>query len=253
VLEPGPSSRAPTHDAQPHAGQFYTGTGFLVGKPTPTDPKRWFFVTVTAAHVLKGIAGESTNFVFRMKDSESQYQRIVFQVPIRRNGVPLWKEHPFADVAVMYTTLPNNAIQTIPLDALATDEDFDKFELHPGDEVKALGYPFGYEVNEFAFPVLRRASLASYPLTPAKKVKQFVVDFPAFGGNSGGPVYINSQNRTYNNSINMGSVVFKVLGIVTQQITSPDKSENIGLTYVVPAEFIREAINLLPSTPQQER
>lgn len=41
----------------------------------------------------------------------------------------------------------------------------------------------------------------------------------------------------------------KILGIVTEQITSPDKRENIGLTWVVPAVFIKEAIDLLPRTP----
>jgi hypothetical protein len=38
-------------------------------------------------------------------------------------------------------------------------------------------------------------------------------------------------------------------GVVTQQILSPDNAHNTGLAAVAPAEFIREAIGLLPLMP----
>jgi hypothetical protein len=234
--------------AQP--GKQSTGTGFLVGRPTPQDPKQSFRIAVTAAHVLKAISGDEAVFVIRVKDGVTKYKRVAVRVQIRSNGAPLWKEHPTADVAVMYCPLPNNnAMEVIPLDSLATDNTFVEYGIHPGEDVNSLGYPFGYEVNEFGFPLLRKAQVASFPLVPAKTMKKFVADFFSFGGNSGGPVYIYSQNRTFNGLVHLGSSVFALLGLVSENISSPDNAQNIGLAYVVYAEYIKEAINLMPANP----
>jgi hypothetical protein len=40
--------------------------------------------------------------------------------------------------------------------------------------------------------------------------------------------------------------LFYVLGLVSENITSHDGKQNAGLTKVVYAEFIRQAIDLLP-------
>lgn len=240
----GPSAEVP--------GALYTGTGFLVGKPSADDSRKVFFVAVTALHVLQGIQGDVAYAVMRGKDAVPQFQRVQVPFQIRQQGAPAWKQHSSEDVAVMYIRLPtNHAMEVVPEDLLATDEAFEKYGFHPGDEVSAMGYPFGYEVNQFGFPLLRSGRIASYPLTPVRVMKQFFVDFSAFGGNSGGPVYISSQNRTYNNTMNIGSTVFRVLGVITQNVTSPDRSQNAGITKVVHAQFIREAIDALPSAPTQ--
>ena len=232
-------------------GKNLTGTGFLVGRPLPKDPTKFYLVAVTAAHVLHGISGDFIVCVVRTKNDDGQFERALVQVPIRKNGAPLWKEHPSADVAAFYIRLPkNHAMEVVPMDLLATDEAFEQYQFHPGDEVSGLGYPFGYELNEFGFPILRSGRIASYPLTPVKVMKEFYVDFSAFGGNSGGPVYISAENRSGNSSINLGSIIFRVVGIVTESILSPDRTQNAGITRVVHAQFIRETIALLPADAQ---
>jgi hypothetical protein len=53
--------------------------------------------------------------------------------------VPIWKEHPKADIAVMYVSLPKEAdIQLLPMTLLATDKELEEYEIHPGDALSCL-------------------------------------------------------------------------------------------------------------------
>lgn len=231
-------------------GSISTGTGFLVGRPVPGDPNHLYYILVTAAHVLNGIQGETATLVVRVKTPATEYQRAERRLPIRRGATKLWTQHPTADVAVMYADLPDNlSTQLVPQDFLATDADFAKYEFHPGDEVFTVGYPYGYEVNNLGFPVLRSGRIASYPLTPASQIKTFKVDFSVFGGNSGGPIYINQLGREYGTSYHLDERVFRVLGLVTDQVTVTATGERLNVAGVVHAQFIKEAIALLPPNP----
>jgi S1-C subfamily serine protease len=227
-----------------------TGTGFVVGRPVPDQPNRSYFVLVTAAHVFRDIQGENAVLIVRTKAETGPYQRREHPIRIRIGSSPLWTEHPDSDVAVMYVALPDNvALQPIPDEFLATDSDFTKWEFHPGDEVFTVGYPHGFEANEFGFPVLRSGRIASFPLAPAAALKNFKVDFSVFGGNSGGPIYINQLGRQYGNSYNIDERVFRVLGLVSQQISLTATGERLNVAVVVHAHFIRGAIALLPPHP----
>jgi len=104
------------------------------------------------------------------------------------------------------------------------------------------------------FPILRTGRIASYPLTPMHVVKQWVFDAHVFNGNSGGPVYFTSVNRLFKNQIHFG-VSRGILGLVTQEGHSPlPEFANRDLDYgvVVPAQFIRETLDMLPAPPPEE-
>jgi trypsin-like peptidase len=235
----GPSIEVP--------GALYTGSGFLVSRSSAGDPTR-SFVAVSAAHVMSGITGDHAVFVVRMRNDQTRYQRAQFPVRIRMDGRPLWTEHHAEDVVAMHVRMPaGHAMDSVPIPLLATDEAFASYNVHPGDEVSSLGYPFGYEVNEFGFPLLRSGRIASFPLTPVRMMKQFFVDFSVGGGTSGGPVYISSQNRTFNNRVTFGRSVFSILGIVTQNALSPDGKQDAGITKVIHAQFIRDTLAALPA------
>jgi len=219
-----------------------TGTGFLVERPNAAAAAGIDCIAVTAAHVLRQISGDQATFLIQMLRPDGKFQRLFLPVRIRQRGAQLWTELPSVDVAVMRIPPPKAGVRSIPFDMLATDADMEKrLALNVGDSVHALSYPFGYEFNEF--PAVRSAVLASYPLAPASVVKQLVVDFMSVGGDSGGPVYTRSRNM----GTAQATEGVKVLGMVAQQILSPDRLQNTGLTSVTPAEFIRQAIGLLPS------
>jgi hypothetical protein len=219
-----------------------TGTGFLIERPNAATPGGMDCIAVTAAHVFRQISGDQATFLIQMQRPDGKYQRLYLPVRIRQKGAQLWTELPSVDLAVMHIPPPKGGVRAIPFDMLATDGDMEKrLDLSVGDSVHALGYPFGYDFNDF--PAVRSAVLASYPLTPASVVKQLVVDFLSVGGDSGGPVYTRSKAPGASQTTDG----VKVLGMVAQQILSPDRLQNTGLTYVTPAEFIRQAIGILPS------
>lgn len=243
------------------AGQGSLGTAFLIGRPVPGDAGKLFYVLVTAAHVLRDIKGEQATLFLRKKQGD-EFVKLPHPLQIRQGNQPLWKEHPEADVAVMYARLPQEAdIQLLPMSLLATDDELEKFEIHPGDALSCLGYPYGAEANKAGFPILRSGHIASYPLTPTRKVQTFLFDFQVFGGNSGGPVYFVQTNRRYGGSTKLGETIQFLAGLVSQEqvieeeirsLTETRRAKHpLSLAVVVHAALIRETIEILPSQPEQ--
>jgi S1-C subfamily serine protease len=235
------------------------GVVFIMGRPNPVpnQPNRARFVLITASHVLEGIPGDMAILNLRRKSNQDDWERLPVPVQIRNGSHPLWMKHPTADVAVMYIGLPPGV--SIPLastDLLADDAMLERYEIHPGDTIQCLGFPFGQESSLAGFPILRSGRIASYPITPAAKTKTFLFDFPVFQGNSGGPVYMVDQSRAFQGSVNLGSTTQLILGLVIQETTHDEQLIGqynaeihrypLGLATVVHASFIKEAINMLP-------
>jgi S1-C subfamily serine protease len=237
------------------------GTAFIMGRPmdhpTADQPNRRAYVLITANHVLDEMPGENATLYLRTKNGTGDWQVVPWRIKLRENGHNLWTKHPLADVAVMYVKIRNDIwIPTLSTELLADDSAVQRFELHPGDNLQCLGYPFGV-VGQFGFPILRSGKVASYPLMPAEKIKTFLLDFPVFKGNSGGPVYFSENGRDYGGTIHMGEVVTFIAGLVSQEITADEtfvgaysqqvNKRPLGLAVIVPALFIKQAVMMLPS------
>jgi S1-C subfamily serine protease len=237
------------------------GVAFVMGRPfshpAPDRPNEARFVLITAAHVLDGIPGDSAILNLRRRNAQGDWERVPLQLQIRNGASPLWLKHPTQDIAVMYISVPTEV--SIPLastDMLADDATLERYEIHPGDTLHCLGFPFGQESSVAGFPILRSGMIASYPLTPTLKTKTFLLDFPVFEGNSGGPVYMVDENRAFQGNVNLGSVTQLILGLVTQETTHVEQLIGqynaevhrypLSLATVVHASFIKEAINMLP-------
>jgi hypothetical protein len=242
-------------------GQPILGTAFIMGKPftnPPAEqPTKAGYVLITAAHVLNEMQGDSAILHFRRRVDANTWIRVLHPLPIRANGQPLWKKHPDADVAVMYVSLPQgNTMPMVSTDVLADDKLLADFEIHPGDDLECLGYPFGQEANDTGFPILRSGKIASYPLLPTSKTKTFLFDFRVFKGNSGGPVYLVKSNPWYKGGAQLGQQIHIVIGLVSEERSMPEhillpyseeiRQVQLGLAVVVHASLIKEAINLLP-------
>src|SRR5205085_2190066 len=138
-------------------------------------------------------------------------------------GKDMFVRHQSADVAAMYVRLPMDiTIQLVATSVIAGDKMIEDYEIHPGDELLCLGYPFGLAVNDWAFPILRSGIISSYPLVPAKAIKFIGFDFKVFGGNSGGPVYFSYTNRTYKGNTHLGETIQSIIGLVTEQVADPN-------------------------------
>lgn len=240
-------------------GNGSIGTAFIIGRPSKKEPNKAYYVMVTAAHVLEQMKGTHATIFVRRKMRDGTYEKVPHPVEIRRDDKPLWVRHPdqVIDVAAMYIALPQDIdITLLPTAMLADDEVLEKFEIHPGDELMCLGYPFGAEANIAGFPILRSGKIASYPLVPTQQTKTFLYDFQIFKGNSGGPVYFVESGRTYAGGMHVGTIQF-IAGIVSQEHLITEKIESLyevkeerhplGLANVVHARFIKETIENLPS------
>lgn len=236
-------------------GDGNIGTCFILIRPKP-GAQGGHYVLVTSAHVLEHMKGEEAVIVLRKAEGQT-FKRRESPVRIRRGAKPLWTRHPEADVAVMLVPLPRDAdLSLVSTDLLATDAILELFEVHPGDRLSCLGFPYGLEASEAGFPILRSGQIASYPLTPTRITKTMLFDFNVFPGNSGGPVYLVDSQRYYGGGFHAAETVRFIAGLVSERIDTKtdslkgDHGPQLGLGVVVHASMIREAIDLLPPVPE---
>lgn len=235
----------------------YVGTCFFVGKPSKNNPSQSYYILVTAAHVLKNIQGDIAVLNLRKRQNDI-YSKILYPINIRSEGKPLWKEHPNEDIAVMDIGLPTGSgidINLIPIHLLATDEDLKKIEIRPGDQLFVLGFPFCTEANEAGFPILRSGTIASYPILPTKSTKTMLLDFEIYRGNSGGPVFLVSQDRYYSNTFHPLQLNRLIIGLVSREFQITEQTDSLyetkkttyplKLGIIIHASFIKETIDSL--------
>jgi len=239
-------------------GEGSQGTAFFVGRPRPKEPEKLRYTLVTAAHVLEKMQGEIATLFFRRETGPGKWDQLPLPLKIRDGKHILWTKHPEVDIAVMYIGVPEDASTLlISQNMLGDDTLLAKYEVHPGDELRVLGYPFGLGTGQGLFPVLRSGRIASYPLLPTRTTKTFLLDFPVFPGNSGGPVYIDFTGaRIYGGAIMQGTAFRFIMGLVSkeQRLTEKvqefyatrEQSYSLGLAEVIHASLIKETIELLP-------
>lgn len=236
------------------------GTAFIMGRPfdhpDPAHPNRRAYVLVTANHVLSEMPGDLITLYLHAKNKSGDWYDFPLNIKIRNNGSQRWSSSAHADVAVMYVSIPQTEdiwIPTLSTDLLADDKILAEYDIHPGDTLFCLGFPFA-KSSFLDFPILRSGKIASYPLTPADKIGTFLLDFPVFKGNSGGPVYMDDEIRVHNE--NLTHVKF-IAGLVSQEVTYDEGFSGqysaqinripLGLAKIVPAHFIKQAVLSLPS------
>jgi hypothetical protein len=235
-----------------NAAAISFGTAFLMGKPTP-DNTKWYYVLITAAHVLDEIDGDVGVLTLRDKRGDGGYVQKFWNVKLRDKDKTLYVKHKDADVVALYVDMPDDlSVPILPANLLATDEILKKFEIHPGDELLCLGFPL-FVSSEYGFPILRSGKIASYPVVPTTMNKSILFDFRVFEGNSGGPVYFVDRGRTYGGSTHLGETMQFVVGLVTSQMGAKlFNNQMLQLAAVVPSTYILETIDLLPATSPYE-
>ena len=229
-------------------GTRTVGTGFLVQAPGPDGAART--VLVTANHVFQKMTGADARIGYRTSNKDGSWQYAPKPLKIRdADGAELWTHHPTRDVAVMTIKAPEAfARAAMPLQYLAGDETFSRYQIQTGDEMMALGFPRGLSANGAGFPILRSGRVASYPLAPAKIFPTFLLDFSVFPGNSGGPVFV-SRALTKDGPVEVDAVDGGgeddgfIAGLLTQQVELNKERLEIGI--VTHAQYVRETIALL--------
>ena len=234
--------------ADTHTGLTTTGTGFLMArKPDSKHPHKQGFVLLSADHVFAECAksGDTATILFRYRDTTSlQWVLEPRQIKIVEKNRPLWVKHPTDDVAAMPVEVPDGAIRVaLPVSVLADKQVLTR-DLYFGQEVLALGYPFG-ELGQSGFPLLRPGTITSRVI---EDKQLFALSFQVYPGDSGGPVY--RIERTQH------TVRVTIVGLICQaRILKAGESRSgsmivrtfVGIGYVAPSTELIETINLLPS------
>lgn len=225
-------------DQPSEPGRRTVGTAFLVSAPRADGTPRT--VMVTAAHVLTRMTEANARIGWREARSDGSWRFTPEPLPIRdASGAALWTQHPERDIAVMAITAPETfARAAIPLDWLADATAFEQWRVGPGDELMALGYPFGLSANRAGFPILRLGRISSYPLTPIAAFPTFLLDFAVSSGNSGGPVFWTPSVRRRPDAPQPDHPF--IAGVLVQEVQGG--GEGIDLGVVAHAEYVREAI-----------
>ncbi len=235
-----------------------TATAFILTRPSPEDPWKPQHILVTAGHVFAGMRGDEATVWFRKLESDGSYTKRPATIRVRKSGKELWTKHPSVDAAVMVISVPKDiSLPAISPDVLATDEDLKKYEIHPGDSIRSIGYPHAnqFEANAAGFPVVRMGCISSFPLLPTARVRTFLYDTNVFEGISGGPVYLSESNRYYAGKSHNDRVEM-ILGLNSGQhwlnesynmvYESGTVRQRLELAIAVHASAIRETIDLLP-------
>ena len=201
-------------------------------------------ILVTAAHVFEEMSEAECQLILRTLAPDQTYARKDVSVPIRDSGAPRWKRHAEIDVAALEIKLPAEvAVTPLAFEQLADAQWVADKHVRVGQQVLVASYPAQLAANDAGWPIVRHGTVASHPLSPVSQVKTIIIDFNTFGGDSGAPVFVMSNEGC------------RVIGLVHGMHRQTDKAmlplqeltfhTPLGLSIAVQAAFVREAIESL--------
>lgn len=213
------------------AGSGVAGTGFVVKKGE-------IHYLATAAHVFGDFKGGKCTMVYRAKREGEPSVRAEMEIAIRKEDKPLWKKHKDHDLAVLKITLPKDIeCRPFPFESVVGEDMAANGKLGVGREICVPCYPVKTEANKAGWPILRRGTIASHPLTPLSEAPTFFIDASSFGGESGAPVVAWDGENVF------------VVGVVTSMQRQTDKTRTpmeertvhtpLGLGIAVQSAFLR--------------
>ncbi len=232
----------------------HVGTGFLYAHPLPKKQGRTPYraYLVTNQHV----AAEAVTHV-RFNDSE----RGLSVMSIETVATGVWTSHPEgADVAVtplldssplskgrdlldggMFIGDVTTTLTTLGGGAQPVE----------GDGVFLIGFPLGLVGDARNYPIVRYGVIARIQDWTRRDQSTFLIDAPAFPGNSGGPVVLRPEGIAIAGTKPITHCL--LTGVISKQLRSREVAvsqrtgearvvfvEDTGLAEVVPVEMVKE-------------
>ena len=233
----------------------WIGTGFFVLRKIDENQGKPFLVT--NKHVMEG----HDSIIIRMKEKESDNLKIMDEST--KNGDTILyaiHDNPNIDIAVLPLDgnviiqnnlefpcfdIDNNALSSKELRASGVDE---------GTLVYMLGFTMGKVNHASGDPICRLGCIARINEAQIQEEQNILIDIQNFPGNSGSPIINKPEIISIEGTPNLNRSV--LVGIIHSYLPYEDKlisaqtkkvveirTENSGLAYAHPVEYITEIID----------
>ncbi len=161
-----------------------SGTGWFVAVPGPDGEAR--HVLVTANHVFDAMKTPDFTIAYRAPAKDGTFARKEAKARHRDGDKALWVRHPELDAAALRVTVPDGVdLEPFPFDRVADGSWAAGKKVRAGQDVFVPCFPVRLESTPAGWPLVRKGSIATYPLTPAAKT--MLIDYSHFEGDSGAP------------------------------------------------------------------
>ena len=228
------------------------GTGFVLSRPSKTNPGTRSTILVTANHVFEQLPGPSARLLLRRGDDSAGWKQSELEFTIRHGEQETWTRNEICDLAATAIQIPSDCIPTVlTTDILLSEEAPLRVGFNPGDRIFCAGFPLGFG-SACGFPFLRTGTVASYPVLPIVRHPIFQISCEIYPGNSGGPVFIAPSIEATGASGASGRVTCGIVGMVlraqVKQEIAPEGMINhfFGIGNVIHAAVIKEFLETVP-------
>jgi S1-C subfamily serine protease len=176
------------------------------------------------------------------------------------DGETCWLAHPNKDVDLALLNVHGsnfgaNNIEPnfIAEESFAYHKNFEEIGISVGDDIFAIGFPMGIAGEVQNYPCVKSGLISRIDSEIVTEKQAFIIDSSIFPGNSGGPVILRPTNMSLTGTKAVSNPY--LLGVIsgylpyreklyTHQTNPPtvvtQTSENSGLTYCVPMDFVKE-------------
>lgn len=241
----------------------WIGTGFFMTRRTEEQGKARPFL-ITNKHVFQG----KDCIVIRMKEQGTDNLKEIDAPIINPDKTPIYVLHPQNDIDIAVLPLNGSFIIENHLEFPAFDIDTNAMTsselrdngVEEGSLIYMLGYTMGLVNQSSSLPICRVGCIARIGEAQIQEQHNILVDIQNFPGNSGSPIITRPELLCIEGTNNLARSV--LIGIIHSYIpyqetlinsqtgkTVETRSENSGLAYVHPVEYIREIIDLIFPLP----
>lgn len=222
-----------------------------------------YLYLVTSRHVVLNEVEEHRPDHLRLSlhsDKHDLRQRTELSIPLYKDGLPQWYQHPrhTSSVDVVAVAVNNPHVSRDNELATFTREDIVSADtlLPLGQQVLILGFPLGFHDTVHNLPIVRNATVATSFSHPFKAEPYFLTDARLHRGMSGSPVIV--QLRPKGGTDELPKPKWHLLGIHSSALDvsdrDPEQDEKLALNSTWYASLLPEIIPAsLPSRRQSER
>lgn len=236
---------------------LWIGTGFFVARKIDASGNAFPFL-VSNKHVFIG----HEQILIRMKEKDTEKLKTM-KALLLKDGKKQYYEHPDPSIDVAVLPLNGSAIAENNLEFpcfdiyehALTSQELVAQGVDEGSFVFMLGYPMALVNETSQLPICRCGCIARMSKEQINETHNVLVDIQNFPGNSGSPIVLRPElmsitgTQAFSKSVLVGIVHSyipyqeQLLNQQTGKIVEV-RSENSGLAYMHPVEYIREIIDI---------